>query len=87
MNNTYQNKKDSIESIQELTYELMSAFNSGLFWLVEYCEKNNLPIPDLERARSLITTSSFVLENSEFAYQPKGNTENDQPPSTQSRIF
>jgi hypothetical protein len=61
-----QNNIEYIEEIQDLTYELMTAFHSGVSWLIVYCEENNLPMPDLDRARTLITTSGYVLENSEF---------------------
>lgn len=71
------NNLESIEEIQDLTYELMSAFHSGLSWIVVYCEKNNLPMPDLDKARTLVTTSGYVLEYSEFAHQPIVNTENN----------
>lgn len=56
-----------LEKIQDLTYEMMSAFNDGLSWIIGYCEKNNLPMPDLDQVRGLISTSSYVLENSEHA--------------------
>jgi hypothetical protein len=67
------NNLESIEEIQDLTYELMSAFHSGLSWIIVYCEKNNLPIPDLDKAKSLISMSGSILENSELE-QPLGNT-------------
>lgn len=77
---------EEIDKVQDLTYELMTAFHSGLSWLVRYCERNNLPLPDMDKARTLITTSSYVLEHSEFTHQPKFNTDNDQPPNEQNLV-
>ena len=58
-----QKKLEAIERMQAVNYELMDAFRNGLFWVVDYCEKNNLHYPDLERACSLIQTTGIILEN------------------------
>jgi len=61
-----------IEKLQNVNYELMDQFRSGLSWLLDYCQKNNIPYPNLDIAMSLIRTSGSFLD----AYQPTGNTYN-----------
>lgn len=67
------NDLELIKEIQDSTYELMSAFHSGLSWLMDYCEKNNIPLPDLDKVRSLVTTTSYTLEHSEYDYNSHNN--------------
>src|SRR5690348_5032608 len=61
-----------IEKLADKTYELMDAYRTGLSWLLDYCERNNYPYPDLEHALSLIRISGNFLET----HQPRGNTDN-----------
>ncbi len=63
---------DHIEYLQKTNYELMDTFRTGLFWLIGYCERYDIPLPDLDRAKNLILISGFILEDSEFQ-QPIGN--------------
>ena len=63
---------NQIEYLQQMNYELMDTFRTGLFWLISYCEKYDIPLPDLDRAKNLISVSGFILEYSEFQ-QPIGN--------------
>ena len=65
-------KTESIEKMADFTYDLMDAYRSGLSWLLDYCDRNNYPYPDLDRALSLIRMSGVLLDT----YQPIGNTNN-----------
>lgn len=57
----YNNTK-KIEKMADFTYELMDAYRSGLSWLLDYCDRNNYPYPDVDRALSLIRISGVVLD-------------------------
>jgi len=75
-----QNKLERLERIQTINFELMDAYRSGLSWMVDYCEKNNLPYPDLNRAYYLIHVSGMMLE------QPNFNNHSEHPKKTQNLI-
>ena len=51
-----------IEKLADKTYELMDAYRTGLSWLLDYCDKNSLPYPDLDKALSLIRISGLALD-------------------------
>lgn len=69
-----------IQEIQRLNYEMMDAFRNGLSWILNYCEKNGLPYPDLDQIQNLVRSSGNILNDD----QPRGNTDKNQPSSSQN---
>ncbi len=81
-----QHDLESLDEIQDMTYNMMVVFNDGLNWLVDYCRKNNLPYPDLNKAVSLISTSGYLLEHSEFTHRKTTGTRNNQQDNSTFKI-
>ena len=59
--------------IQKQCNELTVHLTDSLMWVLHYCQKNNYPLPNLEKVRSIID-KTIELEKS---YQPNKNTSNN----------
>lgn len=64
------------KEIQKQTLELMDSFRSAFLWLIRYCDKNNIPLPDMDKFIELTKNAGLCLEKYEF-YQPNVNTNNN----------
>jgi hypothetical protein len=41
------NAMDRVEELQSMNYNMLDYLRTQLTWLLEYCEKNRIPLPDL----------------------------------------
>lgn len=53
---------DRVEELQKTNYEMLDYLRTHVAWLLEYCKKHNIPLPDLEKARLFFVTSGKILE-------------------------
>jgi hypothetical protein len=53
---------DRVEELQAMNYDMLDYIRTCVAWLLEYCEKYNIPLPDLEKAKLFFKRSGVILE-------------------------
>ena len=54
---------DRVEELQSMNYNMLDYLRTQLTWLLEYCEKNRIPLPDLEKAMLFFKKSGKILSD------------------------
>jgi hypothetical protein len=54
---------DRVEELQSMNYEMLDYFRTQIAWLLEYCKKNRIPLPDLEKAMLFFKKSGKILSD------------------------
>lgn len=62
---------DAIQ-IQRQCNKLTVHLTDSLMWVLHYCQKNNIPLPNLEKIRNIID-KTIELERETSPDQPTGN--------------
>jgi hypothetical protein len=83
-NNKKSNDEIIIAKALKTSEELLEHLDGTVRWLLYFCEKNNIPIPNYEQLVSCIDRSQYLLQRLNL-YQPTFNTNNDQPSSEQNQ--
>jgi hypothetical protein len=67
-----------VKLLQALNYEMLDYLRTQTAWLLEHCEKYNIPLPDFEKAILFMKTSGQMLErNSPTENQQRNKTTDD----------
>jgi len=75
-------EQGAIEKLQDAIYiqkankELAEHLNDSLLWVLHYCKKHNIQLPNLEKIRNIID-KSIQLERKISHDQPTGNSDNN----------
>ena len=48
LSDDFKTLKDEVKEIQHQNYELMDSFRSAFIWMIQYCEKNQIPLPKMD---------------------------------------
>jgi hypothetical protein len=51
---------DRVEELQSMNYNMLDYLRTQLTRLLEYCEKNRIPLPDLEKAMLFFKKSGKI---------------------------
>lgn len=62
--------------VQKVNKELAEHLNDSLLWVLHYCKKHNIPLPNLEKIRQIID-KSLELEQKTTPDQPSKNKDNN----------
>jgi hypothetical protein len=54
---------DRIEELQSMNYEMLDYLRTQLAWLLEYCKKNRIPLPDFDKAMLFFKKSGKILSD------------------------
>lgn len=54
---------DRVEELQSMNYNMLDYPRTQLTWLLDNCEKNRIPLPDLEKARLFFKKSYKILSD------------------------
>ncbi|MFZ0895483.1 MAG: hypothetical protein WAZ77_13380 [Candidatus Nitrosopolaris sp.] len=54
---------DRVEELQSMNYNMLDYLRTQLTWLLEYCEKNRIPLPDLEKAMLFFKKSGKIVSD------------------------
>jgi len=52
---------DRIEELQSMNYEMLYYLRTQLAWILEYCKKNRIPLPDFDKAMLFFKRSGKIL--------------------------
>lgn len=51
-----------VKKLQAMNHDMLDFLRTQVAWLLEYCERNNIPLPDLSKAKLFFKTSGDILE-------------------------
>ncbi len=54
---------DRVEELQSMNYEMLDYLRTQLAWLLEYCKKNRIPLPDFDKAMLFFKRSGKILSD------------------------
>jgi hypothetical protein len=62
--------KDRVEELQSINYEMLEYFGTLLVWFLflEYCKKNQIPLPDFDKAMLFFKKSGKSLSDEMNTY-------------------
>jgi len=69
-------KRPLILRVRELEEELLEVNGTLSSWIIHYCDKVGIPIPDREGLYYLVKRTNAILYELKEIYQPKVNTNN-----------
>jgi hypothetical protein len=67
---------DRVEELQSMNYDMLDYLRTQLAWLLEYCEKNRIPLPDFDKAILFFKKSGKILSDDRI--QPAKNKPSDE---------
>ena len=67
---------DRVDELQSMNYEMLDYLRTQIAWLLDYCEKYNIPLEDIEKAKLFFKTSGKIL--SDEYIQPTKNHSSDE---------
>jgi hypothetical protein len=70
---------EQVKQLQKINYETLDCLRSQIFWLLDYCEANAIPLPDFDKLITLGRTSSEILDNLENQISSKSKHPNITP--------
>jgi hypothetical protein len=53
---------EDTKEVQKLDYEIMDLYRSQLVWLIQYCKRYSVPLPNMEVVLVLIKQAGVALE-------------------------
>ena len=68
---------DRVEELQSMNYNMLDYLRTQLTRLLEYCEKNRIPLPDLEKAM-LFFKKSGKIESDEHIQTTKNHSSDEE---------
>jgi|GEM_PF-1441933 hypothetical protein len=54
---------DRVEELQSMNYEMLDYLRTQIAWLLEYCKKNRIPLPDFDKAMLFFKRSGKILSD------------------------
>jgi len=67
---------DRVEELQSMNYGILDYLRTQLAWVLEYCKKNRIPLPDFDKAMLFFKKSGKIL--SDECIQPSKNDPSDE---------
>lgn len=58
----YNKKLEELAIVKEVNLVLMDTLITSLTWVLQYTEKNNIPLPDMDGIKSLLSTVRMLTE-------------------------
>jgi hypothetical protein len=52
---------DKVEELHSMHYEMLDYLRTQITWLLEYCKKNLIPLPDFDKAMLFFKRSGKIL--------------------------
>ena len=59
---------DRVEELQSMNYEMLYYLRTQLAWILEYCKKNRIPLPDFDKAMLFFKKSGKSLSDEMNTY-------------------
>ena len=69
---------DRVEELQSMNYEMLDYLRTQIAWLLQYCKKNLIPLPDFDKAMLFFKRSGKILSDERIQANKKHSSDEEE---------
>ena len=69
---------DRVEELRSMNYEMLDYLRTQIAWLLEYCRKNRIPLPDFDKAMLFFKRSGKILSDERIQANKKHSSDEEE---------